>query len=88
MSNLIKSRPSEKVFHPWEQSLVEAEYCISKLTVENDIILDPMSGSGTTLLAALNLKRQTIGKDIDPHAIEISKARIAGISASDNKNGV
>ena len=89
MSNLIKSQPSEKQFHPWEQSLVEAEYCISKLTVENDIILDPMGGSGTTLLAALNLKRQAIGIDIDPQAIEISEARITGAFSSDyNNDGV
>ena len=44
--------------HDWEQSTVEAEHVISALTVENQIVLDPFMGSGTTRLAALKLKRK------------------------------
>lgn len=40
-------------------------------------MLDPCCGSGTTLVAAQLLKRQYIGIDISPEAIEITKTRLA-----------
>ncbi|MGA9169384.1 MAG: DNA methyltransferase [Nitrososphaeraceae archaeon] len=43
------------------QSTVEAEYLTSKLTVENQIVFDPLMGAGTTGIAALKLKRQFLG---------------------------
>jgi adenine specific DNA methylase Mod len=37
----------------WQQSTIEAERVIKTLTVENQIVLDPFMGSGTTGIAAL-----------------------------------
>jgi DNA modification methylase len=48
---------------------------ISNLTSFRDIVLDPMQGSGTTLLEANLLGRIGIGFDIDPLAIKISKVK-------------
>ncbi len=48
---------------------------ILALTQPGDIVLDPMSGSGTSLLEAHLLGRQAIGTDIDPVAILLSKAK-------------
>jgi len=42
----------------------------------NGIVLDPFSGSGTTSLVALKLKRKSIGIDISEEYIEFSKERI------------
>ena len=50
-----------------------ARNLIEKYTEENDIILDPMVGSGTTLIEAKLLKRNAIGIDINPQAINISQ---------------
>lgn len=47
----------------WEQPVDEAEFFISNLCPEHGVILDPMCGSGTTLVAAKNLGRQYIGID-------------------------
>ena len=50
------SSPNEnKNLHPWAQSSAEAEQIISKLTLENQIIMDPMMGSGTTGNAAAEI---------------------------------
>lgn len=50
-----------------------ARNLILKYTKENDIILDAMVGSGTTLIEAKLLNRNAIGIDINPIAVEISE---------------
>jgi site-specific DNA-methyltransferase (adenine-specific) len=42
----------------------------------SDTILDPMCGSGTTILAAINTNRNYIGIDISPEYISLTKKRI------------
>lgn len=48
---------------------------IRDLTVPNDVVLDPMMGSGTTVLEAYLAGRKGIGFDIDPLAMMISKVK-------------
>lgn len=48
---------------------------ILELTQENDIILDPMMGSGTTILEAVSNNRRSIGFDIDPLALMIASVK-------------
>jgi len=43
---------------------------------ENDIVLDPMCGSGTTCVAAKELNRNFIGLEISQEYVEISRERI------------
>lgn len=45
-------------------------------TFEGDLILDPFFGSGTTGVAAEQLKRRWIGIEINPEYCEIAKQRI------------
>lgn len=45
---------------------------ISELTMPLDVVLDPMAGSGTTVLEAFLANRKAIGFDIDPLAIKLS----------------
>lgn len=65
LSDHIDSKPVDKVMHDWEQSVVEADHVIQRLTVENQIVLDPFMGTGTTGKATLNLSRKFIGIEID-----------------------
>jgi len=48
---------------------------IKDLTEPNEVVLDPMMGSGTTVLEAYLTGRKGIGFDIDPLAIMISKVK-------------
>ncbi len=48
---------------------------IQNLTEEGEIVLDPMNGSGTTVLEAQLAKRIGIGLDIDPLALRISQVK-------------
>jgi DNA modification methylase len=38
---------------------------ISRLTLENQIVFDPMMGTGTTGISALKLKRRFLGMEKD-----------------------
>jgi hypothetical protein len=76
MSDYIESRTPDKVLHEWEQSTAEAEHVISRLTVETQVVFDPMFGSGTTGIAALNLNRKFIGFEKDKEKFEIGNIRI------------
>lgn len=51
--------------------------CIKFFTYENDIILDPFVGSGTTAIACINLKRNWIGIELEPKYVEIANKRIS-----------
>jgi DNA modification methylase len=51
--------------------------CIALSTEPGDVVLDPFVGSGTTALAALELKRRCIGFDISPEYVRLANERIA-----------
>ena len=53
---------------------------IEGLTAPGEVVLDPMMGSGTTLLEAYLLDRQAIGYDLDPLAIQQSQVNITWIN--------
>ena len=46
-------------------------------TTENDIILDPFMGCGTTARAAKDLKRNFVGIEINPEYCKVAEERIA-----------
>ena len=79
IGDYIESTSPSKALHYWEQSTVEAEYIIKNLTiVENQqIVLDPMMGTGTTGIASCKkLNRKFIGIEIDKETFKIAKIRI------------
>lgn len=52
------------------------EWFIKLFTKENDTVLDPFMGSGTTLIVANRMKRNSIGIDIVPEYYEMVKRQL------------
>lgn len=76
IADVIESQPPSKALHDWEQSPTEAEHIISKLTIQNDVVFDPLMGAATTGIAALRLKRRFIGIEKEPETFILAKGRI------------
>ena len=62
--------------HPTPKGLEVCKKIIEMATNEGDTILDPFLGSGTTMKACLELKRNCIGIEIEPKYIQITKKRL------------
>ena len=59
---------------PFPEQLVKN--CIQLTTQENDVVLDPFMGSGTTAIVSENLKRKWIGFEVDNTYYNITQDRI------------
>jgi site-specific DNA-methyltransferase (adenine-specific) len=52
------------------------EYLLTLVTPKGGVVLDPFCGSGTTLVAAVNLGINCIGIEQDADYVKIAKARV------------
>jgi DNA modification methylase len=77
IEDLVVSQRPDKALDRDIQSTVEAEHVISKLTVQGDVVLDPLMGTGTTGIAAIKLKRRFIGIEKNPDKLLTAKGRIS-----------
>lgn len=67
---------NERTNHPTQKSLKLMQEIIDIHTNENDLIIDPFMGSGTTGLACLNEHRKFLGIELDKSYFNISANRI------------
>jgi DNA modification methylase len=63
----------------------EPEHIISKLTVQGDVVLDPLMGTRTTGIAAVKLKRRLIGIEKNPDKLLTAKGRISDFLGQHNE---
>ena len=68
---------SEQTGHPAQKPLAVIEPLLLMATRENDTVLDPMCGSGTTGEACLRLKRNAVLCDSSAEYLTATRARIA-----------
>ena len=78
---LIKTKvtpKSEKVGkgHPTQKNVETMEWLIKRLTDEQDVVLDPFMGGGTTGVACHNLNRFFIGYELDENYYLMAKRRL------------
>ena len=62
--------------HPTEKPRELLEYLIKKSTSENESVLDPFAGGGSTLLASSNTNRKSIGIELEKKYYDLIKQRI------------
>lgn len=62
--------------YPTQKPLDLIRWIILASSKQNEIVLDPHAGSGTTLIAALSLCRKSIGIELNENAYDIALKRI------------
>lgn len=62
--------------HPAPYPLQLAERLVRMFSFVGDTVLDPFLGTGTTSVAAAKWGRNSIGIEVDPHYLEMSRTRI------------
>ncbi len=67
---------ASRVGHPAPFPVELPARLIQLYTYEDDLVLDPFMGSGTTLVAASAANRRAVGYDIDPTYVDLAKARL------------
>lgn len=67
---------NERVDHPTQKPLFLMDRIISIWSNENDLVLDPFAGSGSTALSCQNLNRNFIGFELNQEYFKIAENRI------------
>ena len=65
-----------KKLHPCEKPIDILKMYINNSSNQNDVVLDPFMGSGSTLVACKELNRNYIGYEIDKQYFNIAQKRI------------
>ncbi len=72
----VKANHPEKTIHPCQFPVELVERCVLALTNENDWVLDPFAGVGSTAIAALKNRRNAICIDKEAEYCDIALQRI------------
>lgn len=72
----LNPKAKERTGYPTQKPIHLLERIIEISTDENDFVLDPFLGSGTTVVAAKIMNRKFIGFDINEDAIKIAEKRL------------
>ncbi|HTD50561.1 MAG TPA: site-specific DNA-methyltransferase [Acidimicrobiia bacterium] len=72
----IEPESARRVSHPAPFPVALPGRLIDLYTYENDLVLDPFMGSGSTLVAAARAGRRYIGYDLDPTYVDIARLRV------------
>ncbi len=72
----VKSNHVEKTDHPCQFPVELIERLVLSMTNEDDWVLDPFLGTGTSVIAAVFHGRRAAGAEIFPQYVELAKDRI------------
>jgi adenine-specific DNA-methyltransferase len=65
--------------HPTEKAIGVLLPLIRTFSRPGDLVLDPFSGSGSTLVAASLSGRRYMGIDLEAKYVELARRRLAGV---------
>ncbi|MBA4420621.1 MAG: site-specific DNA-methyltransferase [Anaerolinea sp.] len=80
---IVPTNGREKTGYPTQKPLGILRRIIAASSNPGEVVLDFFAGSGTTGAACLELRRQFILVDSNPQAIEVMRARFAGVDDLD-----
>jgi len=80
---MIKQGENAKRVHPTQKPIDLLVNIIERYTEEDDIILDPFLGSGSTLIACEKIGRKCYGMEIDSHYCDVILQRWADYTGKD-----
>ena len=72
----LPTESARRVGHPAPFPVELPARLIELFTFEDDLVLDPVMGSGSTLVAASQLGRRTVGYDLDPAYVDLARERL------------
>ncbi len=72
----LNPKAKERTGYPTQKPIILLEQILKLVTDENDLVVDPFVGSGTTVVAAKMLNRKYIGIDKSQEAITLTKDRL------------
>lgn len=72
----LNPKAKERVGYPTQKPIILLEQIIKLVTDEDDLVIDPFMGSGTTVVAAKMLNRKYIGIDQSQSAVILANDRL------------
>jgi DNA methylase len=69
------SERGEKRVHPTQKPVALAEWCLEKYGEGSDVVLDPLFGSGMSLIACERLGKRWRGMELVPEYVDVALAR-------------
>ncbi len=73
---------AQRVRHPAPFPLELPRRLIDLYTYEDDLVLDPFMGSGTTLVASVLCGRRPVGYDLNPDYVDLARTRVAAAASA------
>lgn len=73
---VFNGESKKRIGHPAPFPIELPRRCVKLFSYVDDVVLDPFSGSGTTLIAAVTNNRKGIGIDVDRKYCELARKRI------------
>ena len=83
----VPTESARRAGHPAPFPVQLPERLIRLYTLHHDLLLDPLMGSGSTLLAAARLGRRYVGYDLDPEYVALARRRAAELGATEEADG-
>ena len=79
LPDVLQANRTGNKLHPTQKPISLLQIFIEQSSDENEIILDPFMGSGSTGVAVLNTNRKFIGIELDEKYFNIAKDRLENI---------
>jgi site-specific DNA-methyltransferase (adenine-specific) len=76
-TDVVTGSGPAKSLHPWQEPVAEARNLITTFSQPGDLVLDPFAGTATTLLAARESGRRSVGFEINRRTYDVAKNRLS-----------